>query len=174
MSFEGGSEMKQHENREDLTGEHAFGDAGQIILFVIFLAVWITDSFFLRYSTCVSHYIPLLVKISFATAVLCVGGYLAKTSHDIIFKEIRKEPCVLTRGVFGRVRHPLYLAAILFYLGMLLFTFSIIAGIVVIVIIIFYNYIARYEEKLLIEKFGPEYEEYMKRVPRWIPGFGSS
>jgi protein-S-isoprenylcysteine O-methyltransferase Ste14 len=54
---------------------------------------------------------------------------------------------------------------------MLLFTFSTIAGIVVIVIIIFYNYIARYEEKLLTEKFGTEYEEYMKQVPRWIPGF---
>ncbi|MBW2636570.1 MAG: isoprenylcysteine carboxylmethyltransferase family protein [Deltaproteobacteria bacterium] len=166
--------MKQHEKREDLAGEHVFGDAGQIILFVIFLAVWITDSFFMRYSTFLSGYISLWVKIPFAIAVLCIGGYLAKTSHDIIFKEIRKEPSVVDRGVFGRVRHPLYLAAILFYLGMLLFTFSIIAGIVFIMIIVFYNYIARYEERLLIEKFGEEYEEYMKRVPRWIPGSGSS
>jgi protein-S-isoprenylcysteine O-methyltransferase Ste14 len=160
--------------REDLTGEHAFGDSGQIILFVIFLTVWIIDSFFVRYSTFFSDYVPLFIKVPLATVVLCIGGYLAKTSHDIIFKEVRKEPCVVTRGVFGRVRHPLYLAAILFYLGLLLFTFSIIAGIVCVVIIIFYNYIARYEEKLLIEKFGKEYEDYMKRVPRWIPGFGNS
>lgn len=174
MIFDGDSGMKHHENREDLTGEHAFGDAGQVILLLVFLVVWITDSFIIQYSTFVSAHIPLIARISLATAVLCIGGYLAKTSHDIIFKEVRKEPCVVTWGVFGRVRHPLYLAAMLFYLGMLLFTFSIIAGIVVIVIIIFYNYIARYEEKLLIEKFGTEYEEYIKRVPRWIPGFGSS
>lgn len=173
MSFEGGPEMKHHGMREDLAGEHVLGDAVQIILFVIFLTVWIVDSFFIRYSTFVSGYIPLFVKIPFATVILCIGGYLAKAGHDIIFKEVREEPCVVTRGVFGRVRHPLYLAAILFYLGLLLFTFSIIAGIVWIVIIIFYNYIARYEEKLLIEKFGEDYEKYMRRVPRWIPGFGS-
>jgi protein-S-isoprenylcysteine O-methyltransferase Ste14 len=171
MSYEDDREMKHHGDREDLAGEHVLGDAVQGILFVVFLAVWITDSFFLRYSTFFSGYIPLFVKIPFATVVLCIGGYLAKAGHDIIFKEIRKEPCVVTHGVFCRVRHPLYLAAILFYLGLLLFTFSIIAGIVWIVIIIFYNYIAGYEEKLLTEKFGKEYEDYMGRVPRWIPGF---
>ena len=171
MSFDGDCEMKHHDNREDLAGEHVLGDAVQGILLVVFLAVWITDSFFLRYSTFISEYIPLFVKIPFATVILCIGGYLAKAGHDIIFKEVRKEPCVVTHGVFGTVRHPLYLAAILFYLGLLLFTFSIIAGIVWIVIIIFYNYIAGYEEKLLTEKFGKEYEDYMRRVPRWIPGF---
>ena len=29
----------------------------------------------------------------------------------------------------------------------------------------------KYEEKLLIAKFGKQYEDYMKRVSRWIPRF---
>jgi len=37
---------KKHANNPELTGEHAWGDAGQIILFLIFLLVWIADSFF--------------------------------------------------------------------------------------------------------------------------------
>jgi len=36
---------------EDLTGEHRLGDAGQLVLFIIFMAVWITDSFFFKYSS---------------------------------------------------------------------------------------------------------------------------
>ena len=32
--------VKTHDNREDLIGEHIFGDLGQIILLFIFLAVW--------------------------------------------------------------------------------------------------------------------------------------
>ena len=34
---------KSHEGREDLVGEHVFGDMGQLILCLIFFAVWITS-----------------------------------------------------------------------------------------------------------------------------------
>jgi hypothetical protein len=34
------------EQRDDLTGEHPFGDAGQIIFALLFLGIWIADSFF--------------------------------------------------------------------------------------------------------------------------------
>jgi hypothetical protein len=42
---------KSHQHRGDLTGEHAFSDMGQLILLVIFLVVWIADSFVFKYST---------------------------------------------------------------------------------------------------------------------------
>ena len=32
-----------------------------------------------------------------------------------------------------------------------------------------YFFIVRYEENLLVEKFGEEYVQYKKDVPRWIP-----
>jgi hypothetical protein len=38
-----------------------------------------------------------------------------------------------------------------------------------IIIVIFYYYISKYEEKLLLKKFGTEYKKYMKRVPMFIP-----
>jgi len=40
--------MKVFRHRDDLAGEHRLGDAGQLILFLVFMAVWITDSFFLN------------------------------------------------------------------------------------------------------------------------------
>ena len=36
------------EERDDLTGEHRLGDAGQAVLVCLFAAVWIADTFFLK------------------------------------------------------------------------------------------------------------------------------
>ena len=160
---------KRHNNRQDLTGEHALGDIGQLLLLFIFLAAWITDSFFFKYSTFISEYIPLFVKIPLLVIILFSAGYLAKKGLNVVFGEIRKEPCVIRKGVFGIIRHPIYLGSILFYLGLLTFTFSIIATIIWIFTIVFYCFIAKHEEKLLLKKFGKDYEEYMREVPILIP-----
>ena len=160
---------KKHNHRQDLTGEHALGDIGQLILLFIFLAAWITDSFFLKYSTFISNYIPLFVKISLSVIILFSAGYLAKKGLDIVFGEIREKPGVIRKGVFGIVRHPIYSGSLLFYLGLLTLTFSIIATIIWIFIIAFYCFIAKHEEKLLLNKFEKDYEEYMIEVPMLIP-----
>jgi protein-S-isoprenylcysteine O-methyltransferase Ste14 len=36
-------------------------------------------------------------------------------------------------------------------------------------IFLIYNRMAAYEERDLIRIFGREYEDYMRRVPRWFP-----
>jgi protein-S-isoprenylcysteine O-methyltransferase Ste14 len=161
--------MPGHGDREDLIGEHPFGDVGQIVLFVIFLVVWIADSFVLKYTTFLSGYLPLYVRIPLGIIVLGIAVYVAKEGHDIVFGEVREPPEIIRKGVFGRVRHPLYFAAILLYWGLILFTLSILSFLVWIVIILFYNFIAKHEEGLLLDKFGIDYEEYMRQVPRWIP-----
>ena len=63
----------------------------------------------------------------------------------------------------------MYLAAILLYLSFLIFKLSLAALVVWLVTFIFYHFIARYEEKLLLERFGEEYETYKLKVPMWIP-----
>ena len=155
--------------REDLAGEYRLGDAGQIILFLIFTALWVYDSFFVHYSIIITNHIPLYVKLPLSIIVLAVSGYFAKAGLNIIFGEKRENPEVVKKGVFGVVRHPIYLGSILLYLGLLLFSFSVIAAVVWVVIIIFYYYISRHEEKLLIEKYGEEYKKYMNEVPMLIP-----
>ena len=72
-------------------------------------------------------------------------------------------------GVYGRVRHPMYLGTHLFYLGLAIFTLSLAALVVWIVTAAYYNKLANYEEQLLLEKFGNDYVEYKKTVRKWIP-----
>ena len=161
--------VKRHHNREDLAGEHKFGDMGQIILLIIFLIVWISDSFILEYSTFLNNYIPAFVMIIISAILLITSGYISWNGLRIVFGEVREKPCVIRKGVFNKVRHPIYLGSILLYLGLTITSCSIFSLIICIFIIIFYYYISKYEEKILLKKFGTDYEKYIKEVPMWFP-----
>ena len=53
---------KWFEQRDDLTGEYALGDAGQIVFALTFFGVWIADSFSLKYTTQLNDIIHSLVR----------------------------------------------------------------------------------------------------------------
>lgn len=160
---------RERRDRDDLAGEYRWGDTGQLIFLFVFLAVWIVDSFIFKYSVFLTNYVPIYIRIPIAVVFLFLSGYLAKTGLDIIFGETRDTPNVVSNGIFGIVRHPIYLGSVLFYFALLSITLSLIAAIVLLIIIGFYHYLALYEEKLLSKKFGAKYEQYMKTVPMWIP-----
>ena len=80
-------------HREDLTGEHSLGDAGQLVLFILFLAVWITDAFIFKYSTLLNDYIPFYaVRLWMGIVILVVAGYMAWTGMKIVFGNVRDHP----------------------------------------------------------------------------------
>lgn len=160
---------KAHRHREDLTGEHVTGDAGQLILACLFAAVWIADTFFLKYTVFLTQNVPAGIRIPLGVLLLVLSGYLARTGLSIVFDEERGEPGVIREGVFGIVRHPIYLSEILLYLGLLMLSISLAAAVIWVIAIVFLYYISRYEEKLLLARFGAEYEHYMRDVPMWIP-----
>jgi protein-S-isoprenylcysteine O-methyltransferase Ste14 len=160
---------KQTQHREDLAGEHVFGDLGQLILFVLFITTWILDSFVFRYTIFFSTIIPHFVRIPLSIVIFYCSGYLARSGLRIVFGEVREEPAVIRDGVFGILRHPIYLGAILFYLGFLVLSFSLTACMLWLIAIGFYHFLAKFEEKKLIMKFGLEYQMYIEEVPMWIP-----
>ena len=76
-----------------------------------------------------------------------------------------------TRGPYRFVRHPIYTGM----LGMLLATglaisywFALVGALVVFFIGTIIR--VRSEERLLREQFGPEFEDYARRVPAMLPG----
>ena len=162
-----GRKARQH--REDLTGEHKWGDVGQIILICLFLTTWIVDCFFLKYTTFLNKYIPIGFKISSGIILFVLSGYLVRKGHSIVFGEERQEPGVIRKSVFRVVRHPIYLSEILFYLGFLVMIPSLAAAVVWVITIGFLHYISRHEERLLLARYGEEYRQYMQEVPMWVP-----
>jgi protein-S-isoprenylcysteine O-methyltransferase Ste14 len=160
----------QH-GREDLTGEHKFGDAGQLIIAIIFLAVWILDSFVLHYTTFLIKYIPLPVQIIFGIILVVTAFFLARAGMKIVFNTPREKPGVIREGLFRFVRHPIYFSEILVYLGLLFFRLSLAAAFIWVIAIAFLTCISRYEEKLLVARFGDDYRQYMKDVRMFLPRF---
>ena len=79
---------------------------------------------------------------------------------------------MVSTGAYQYVRHPLYLGSIMFYLGFAVSTASLFSLVLVVLIFIFYNFIASYEEKLLEDRFHEEYRNYRKRTGKWVPLIG--
>jgi len=77
---------------------------------------------------------------------------------------------LVVTGFYRYVRNPIYVGVLLIFLGhflwfgyLALLTYTLIAFIGV------HFFIILYEEPTLEKKFGPAYEDYLKRVPRWLP-----
>lgn len=160
---------KKHADHPHLSGEHKFGDRGQLVLLFLFLGIWISDSFVFHYSTFLRDLIPDYARVVSAALVLFAGWYLARGGMKAVFGTPRTEPTVIDSGVFRLVRHPIYTGAILFYLGASLITLSLASALFLLPVIGFYNWIARYEEGVLTEQFGQDYLNYKKKTGMLFP-----
>ncbi|MGL5817931.1 MAG: methyltransferase family protein, partial [Phycicoccus sp.] len=76
---------------------------------------------------------------------------------------------VMTSGPFAVSRNPLYLGMLALYVGLALLVPSVWALVLfpVAVALLLWGAI-RPEERFLRERFGAEYEEYARRVRRWV------
>ena len=153
---------------KEKNGEHPFSDAGQLILLAIFLVIWIGDSFFLHRSTFLSDYVPLYIRLVILGLTLTASMYLFRSGHVVVSHEQRPHRVVAT-GAFRYLRHPLYMASILTYLGLTVSTASLFSLMLLVGIFFFHDYIASYEEKLLERKYGEEYRKYKMRTGKWMP-----
>ncbi len=77
---------------------------------------------------------------------------------------------LISTGPFGHVRNPLYLGNIALWLG-----FTVSAGLrwlvplVLLLLMLEYHAIVRWEEGLLASRMGAPYRHYVTTVPRWLP-----
>lgn len=79
---------------------------------------------------------------------------------------------LVTEGIFAHCRNPMYVGNIAVAVGMGLASNSLIFfGSITVIIIFMYEAIVRAEENFLKNKFGEQFDQYAKRVHRWIPNF---
>jgi len=164
--------IKKHPGRPDLVGEHPLGDILQVIFIVIFLTVWIADSFIWHFSDFPGKEVSVWLRIIAGVAIAIPAWFLMRGGLRTVFGTPREKPQVFSTGVFSLVRHPIYLGSILFHLALVVFTLSLASAGLWLIIAGFYRYLSRYEEKALSEQFGEEYEQYKKKVPMLFPRLG--
>lgn len=72
------------------------------------------------------------------------------------------------RGLYKYVRHPMYVGVLILCFGAAVSSGSLQKYLIVVGLLILFNFKARYEEKLLVIKY-PEYKKYMEKTRRFIP-----
>ncbi len=74
----------------------------------------------------------------------------------------------LSKGVYAISRHPSYFGFFLAYLGTGIACVSWIYLLCALVWIISWHFAVGEEERVLLEKYGDAYQQYMDRTPRWM------
>ena len=84
--------------------------------------------------------------------------------------EIRTEHKLITNGIFGYIRHPMYASQWIWVIAQPLLIQNWLAGFLdLFVFIAFYFLRVRAEEKMMLDTFGDEYREYMNKTGAVFP-----
>jgi protein-S-isoprenylcysteine O-methyltransferase Ste14 len=119
---------------------------------------------------------PWLMLLAVPAAVLGIG--IARARRRFLTQRIlvgvpeisnSDKGRLITDGIYGRVRNPRYLEFIL--LSFVYVAFANYSGTWVLYALIFpaLHLVVLLEERELGERFGAEYEDYRRRVPRYLP-----
>jgi protein-S-isoprenylcysteine O-methyltransferase Ste14 len=120
-----------------------------------------------------------LRPLPLAGGIVCLAASLwlfARSHADLgtnwsITLEVREEHRLITNGIYRRIRHPMYSALLLYSLGQALALPNWIAGPsygVAMLLLIALR--LGPEERMMVEQFGPDYEQYQRATKRLIPG----
>lgn len=113
------------------------------------------------------NYLGIILMILGLTIAKKVSVTFSKVDTEIhTFKKPRQ---IVTNGLFQYSRNPIYLGFVIALIGLNIVLGSFTPLIVVLIFIFLTNhwYISC-EEKNMKEEFGQEYENYKKKVRRWI------
>lgn len=162
--------MSQTEQRPGLGRRGEMLVAIQFALMIVFVVtpVWRPG---LSDSVVVDLLVPrLILAVPLAVIALILGGlgshhirhYLTPLPYPVDHSQL------IQHGVYGVVRHPLYSSLLSAALAWTLYSLSLSHLLLLVVGFLFFDIKARKEEGWLTERH-PEYREYARRVPKFIP-----
>ncbi len=131
------------------------------VLFLLNIDVWFDDPLAILQ-------IISWVLLAASVGMVVWGVYLLK-KEGMPEGEIENTTQMVTIGIYKYIRHPLYSSLLLLAWGVFLKHISLPSGVLVSAAIIFLLATAKVEEKENLEKFGAEYESYMKITRIFIP-----
>ena len=74
----------------------------------------------------------------------------------------------ITKGIYRYSRHPMYVTAFIFFLGVSISTASWVFLLITIIFMIGCIVFIELEEQLTLKEYGDTYRKYIERTPRWI------
>jgi|SRR5579859_122794 len=120
-----------------------------------------------------------LYPLAFSAGIACyaLGLWLFYRAHADLGTnwsptlELRENHQLVARGIYRSIRHPMYAAIFLGVFAQALLLPNWIAGPgALVAFTLMFTLRLRREERMLVEKFGQPYQDYMVRTKRLIPG----
>ncbi|MEI6876209.1 MAG: isoprenylcysteine carboxylmethyltransferase family protein [Spirochaetota bacterium] len=141
-----------------------------LCLFVLNLDGWFTDPFswhqVLSWTLLAGSLVPLVLGVA---KLKEQGRQEEGNREDSSLYRFEKTTRLVTDGIYGYIRHPLYSSLLLLVLGIFLKAPSLEGGGVMVVACILLIITALRDERECREYFGDGYRDYMKRTKRFIP-----
>lgn len=101
---------------------------------------------------------------------LVVIGYamwfIGRSNLGNSYSLLPKAEKIVSKGLYSKIKHPLYLSQLMVLGGAILYIDDSRLWWIFIAILILQFYRAKKEEKVLLEKFGDDYKNYMKST--WV------
>ena len=142
---------------------------GLSVLFV-FASLWLDGLLSVPLPTNIFLSLPPLI-IGATLALWTVYTFIKAKGSPVPFNPPKK---LITTGLYSQIRNPMLLGwfIMLFGLGILLNSISLILIFTPLFILLNILYLKTIEEKEMEKKFGEEYLKYKKSVPMFVPRLG--
>ena len=115
---------------------------------------------------------PVFANSLFILAIVFVAIATVGRLWCSLYIAGRKQQILVTDGPYSLCRNPLYFFSLIGAIGVGLASQTLTIPIVVAAaFLIYYPFVIRREEKVLLELHGDAYRTYAQKVPRFIPSF---
>ena len=121
-------------------------------------------------------FVPFSINLAFwiGIGIIVFGHVLNSLAYAAMREHPEKKKAVVDWGIYKFTRHPHFMHGIITTLGAIVMGWNwnsiiyIILWVYLVLDIIFNHFAILMEERRTVDKLGQEYEDYMKRVPRYI------
>ncbi len=134
------------------------------VVVMVLLALWMPMYSVLSYPWYLFGMLPIIFGLTL--------NYFADSQFkraQTTIKPFEESSALVTDGVFGFSRNPMYLGIVSMLIGLALLLGSLSPWVIVVIFFTVMNYrFIRNEELMLDDTFGEEFERYRKSVRKWI------
>ena len=136
----------------------------------MFIAAFVVAGLNLRFGwLTLPNWIPILFAVVFLLAYALYAEVMRENAYLSRTVEVQENQQVVDTGLYGIVRHPMYMTTLLLFLSMPLVLGSVISFLIMLLYLPIITKRMRNEEQVLAEGL-PGYAEYMKKIKyRVIP-----
>ena len=111
--------------------------------------------------------IEVAAMIGLALTLLQTGALRFLGLAQILAAQSKESGPLRVRGIYCRVRHPLYLFGLIAIWFLPAMTVNLLTSFVLVTLYLFFG--SMHEERQLLAEFGDAYRDYQRQVPRLVP-----